>query len=697
MKLSKLARIALLAVLSCMLILVACDTNNDISTEAPTSESTEAPTGAPTEAPAQDENKYPTISIKEAIEICMKNDEPTVERYYLKGTITAIDNAQYGAMTISDGTGSIYVYGTYSSDGSIGYAEMEEKPYKGDEVVLHCTLQNYNGTPEVKNARLIEFKRADIEIDESAYAEMTIAEARDAESGEKVKVTGVVAAITYADGYIPMGTFLVDGTQSIYVYGRDLAQRVNVGNTVTILSTKEYWVLENEKNNADKFGYSGCCQLAEAELVSIDESVKEFDKTWIPESCVKDIIETPVTENITTTIYKVNALVKKVEGTGFTNYYFFDIDGETGTYTYSQCSGGDFSWLDKFDGKICTVYISALNAKSTATECFFRFVPVAVYDDGFKFDTSKTAEYALKYHGIDQFRESYTGNPAAELVTSVSSELLGFEGATLTYFSSNESVVYFTTEGSKVIFNCGESGKATVTVKAVYNGKEATAKVEITVGENASVDAITVKEAVDSADDTEVVVKGIVGPSVVNKDGFYLIDETGVIAVLVNDVSVFDEIEIGHEVVIRGKRECYKKDTTSQAGQISIVSAEVVANYYGDHEYDTGTFITGKTLADLYALDAMEDHSAEVYIVKATVNLVENAYYTSIELKDGGTTLGLYCSGAGQYSFLKDFAGQEVEMEIAPCNWNDKKYYRGCVLAVYTEDGKVLNELNFNN
>ena len=36
-------------------------------------------------------------------------------------------------------------------------------------------------------------------------------------------------------------------------------------------------------------------------------------------------------------------------------------------------------------------------------------------------------------------------------------------------------------------------------------------------------------------------------------------------------------------------------------------------------------------------------------------------------------------------------------MELAPCNWNDKKYYRGCVLAVYTDGGKILNELNFQN
>ena len=47
-------------------------------------------------------------------------------------------------------------------------------------------------------------------------------------------------------------------------------------------------------------------------------------------------------------------------------------------------------------------------------------------------------------------------------------------------------------------------------------------------------------------------------------------------------------------------------------------------------------------------------------------------------------------SGAGQYSWLKAFTGQEVTMEVAPCNWNSKNYYAGCVLAVVLEDGTKM-------
>ncbi len=643
------------------------------------------------------EDKYDIITIEEALQLCGEPGNLTAERYYLKGTIVSVDNPQYGAMTIKDETGEICVYGTYSSDGEVPYSEMTDKPYKGDTVILHCTLQNFNGTKEVKNARLISFEKAKTEVNDKDHTDMSIADARNAESGAKLKLDGVVAQITYANGQIPMGVILVDNTQSIYVYDGDLAARVKVGNMVTILGSKAYWILDTEQTSADKFGYKGCCQIEDVTLVSIEDTNTEFDKSWITATTVKDILNTPVTENITSTVFKVNALVEKRDGKGFVNYYFNDLDGVTGAYTYTQCNGADFAWLDKFDGKICTVYLTPINAKSTSTDCFFRFVPIAVIDENYVFDTDNTAEFIVKYYGLTQFNKSYSGNPKAELTTTVSSSLLGFENASLTYTSSGTKVAFFEEKDGKIVFNCGESGKTTVTVKGSYNGKTYEEKLEITVVSNEKIDSITIAEAKNTAVGETVTIRGIVGPCVVNKSGFYLFDSTGTIAVVVKDAAIFGEIEIGHEIVITGKRDCYKKDGKTHAGQTCITNAEVVSNYYGENAYPETGFITDKTLKDIYDLDVNEDHSTEIYVVKATVNLVETNYYTSIKLKDGNTELSLYCSSAGQYSFLKQFAGQEVTLEVAPCNWNDKTYYAGCVLAVRTSDGKVPNELNFNN
>ena len=653
----------------------------------------------PTEPSNPTNPTEPEIVITKIADILKMNiaeNVTTTERYYIEATVESISNATYGQMIINDGTGSISVYGTYSADGSIGYAQMTDKPYKGDKVLLHCTIQNYKGTLEVKNARLISFTHVEPEIDETQYTEMSINDARATAIGTKVKVQGVVAQLTYANGKIPSGFILVDGTNAIYVYGKDITAQVKVGNKVTVAASKTYWILEDEVNNANKFGYKGCNQLEEAILLNNDNKTNEFDKTWIPATTVKDIMETPVTTDITTTIFKVTALVRKVPGSGFVNYYINDLDGKTGSYCYTQCNGGDFDWLDKFDGKICTVYLTVINAKSTGTGCQYRFVPVQVIDEAFNVNTVNGAEYAVKYEGLGQFQPSYTGDPNLELITSVSSELLNINNAKLSYSSSNTAVIAFTESNGKVVMNCLSSGTVTVTVTGTYNSKTYSETIEITVEVAQAMDYINVSDAIATNVGETITVKGIVGPSLVNKVGFYLIDESGIIAVLVNEEAIMDTIEIGQEIILEGLRDRFHQDGKDSHGQTCITGATIQVNNYGKHAYSTKTFITGKTLADFYALDAMEDHSTDVYILKATVTVYDNGHFTRIDLIDGDTKVSLYSSSASQYNWLKAYEGQEVTMELAPCNWNNKTYYAGCVLAVYTEDGKVVNALNFN-
>lgn len=686
--------LGLLAVCSLSFAAVACDnaTTDDGGSSNSVSDSID------------DQTQYETITIAEALELCGEPGNITTDRYYIRALVKSITNPQYGAMVIKDDTGEIAVYGTYSADGSINYSAMEEKPYKGDEVLLHCILQNYNGTKEVKNARLIEFKSNQGNVDESLYTDMSIAEARNADKGELVKVDGAVAQITYANGMKPCGVYLVDDTQSIYVYDGDLAGRVEVGNIVTILAEKDYWVLEKEQEAAQKHGYLGCNQLTNVQIVSVSEEDVSYDISWITESTVKEIVETPVSEDITTTIFKVNALVKKVPGNGFTNYYFFDIDGETGGYTYTQCNGSDFGWIDEFDGKICTVYLSAINAKSDATSCFFRLQPIAIFDENYQFNTDNAGEYAVKYHGVDQFLSEYNADPALELLTSVSSELLGFEGATLSYASSDTGVVYFEEADGKVIMHCLYNGTAQITITGTYGEKSYSQTVEVTYKDPAALSYISVAEAIAVApnqenDGSKVTVRGIVGPSVVNKDGFYLFGSDGsMIAVLVDSTDAFKGLAIGHEVILTGVRERYVKDDASaHVGQTCIVDAVIEANLYGNHEYSTAKFVTDKTPAEFYALDKTVDYSTTVFVLTVTVEVNETAYYTNIKLASGSTKISLYCSSANQYTWLKAFAGQEVTMEIAACNWNDKSYWTGCALAVYTEDGKIYNTLNFDS
>ena len=665
------------ALLAVLLLCTACTTAPATKPQTTTPPTTTAPE---TTAPG-----YEIISIAKALELCGEAGNITTERYYIRATIESVTNANFGAMVLTDGKDTIPVYGIE------GYSSMADKPYKGDEVLLSCILQNYNGNKEIKTAQIIEFKHVEIEIDESAYTQMTIDEARKAAKDTKVKVSGTVARITYANGMIPSGVILVDGTNSIYVYDGDLAGRVKVGNTITILASKTYWILGDETANAEKFGYKGCNQLENATLLENDNGNTDFDKSWITESTIKQMLDTPVTEDITTTIFKVNALVNKAEGTGFTNYYFNDIDGTTGSYTYSQCNGSDFSWLDAFDGKICTVYLMVLNAKSTTSGCVYRFLPIAVADEGYTFNTNNAAEYAVKYHGVSQFLSSYTGDPQLQLIPSVSSTLLGFENATLSYTSADSSIIKI--ENS--MMHCLKTGTTTVTVTGSYGGKEYSESVEISVTINEQTQtAPSVADVIAAAVGEKVTVKGIVGPSLVNRSGFYLIDETGVIAII-TDEATLSTLSIGNEVILSGTRHINTKGGTNYHGQTCIIDAVVESNAYGEHAYSDATFVSGKTVKEFYDLDPLTDYTTTVFVLKATVLVEESAYYTNIYLTDGTTKIRLYCTNANQYSWLKAYAGQEITVEIAACNWNDKNYYTGCVLAVVTDTGKILNTLNF--
>ena len=638
------------------------------------------------------ESSIETITIAEAIEICKVNSEETTERYLIRATVTKVSNPTYGEMYIADETGEILVYNTKNSDGSVNYADMTDRPVKGDEVLLSCTLNNYNGTNQIKSAYVIEFKHVEIPFDEANYTKMTIDEARAAEAGTGVRVSGVVAQITYANGYKPSGVILVDGTSSIYVYDGDIAGQVEIGNTIEVAGSKAYWILDAEISNAAAFGYKGSNQIEDAYILSNDKGKSDFDKSWIDETTLKNIMDTPYTQDITNKIFKANALVKKAPGQGFVNYYIDDLDGVTGSYVYTQCNGGDFAWLDEFDGKICTVYFVAMNAKSTSSGCVWRLLPISVSDDGYKFDTTKAAEFAVKYYGIGQFINSYTGDPQIQLIGSVDSELLGFTGATLSYSSSDEKVAYITTDENGVMtFHCGEAGSATVTVTGSYNGTVYSETVDITVSEKPQFDSITVSEAIAAENNSTVIVHGIVGPSLANQVGFYLIDDSGVIPVRVASTA-FAGLEIGHEIIVQGTRTI----TKDGGGQICIDSAEILSNAYGNGAYSTKSFITGKTVADICALTDSAEQTTSVYVVTATISRVVGGYSTNTYLVDGSNQFMLYAGGPAQYAWLDDYNDQTVTVEVAVCDWNAKGL-KGCVLSVTLEDGtQLFNELNFN-
>lgn len=623
---------------------------------------------------------YETVSLSEAI-ADYKTSPDDFKNYTLELTVRKVKDSTNGTLSTFDETGNVTVNMLFKKgDGGsrINYADLDTKPDAGDKIIVKANLKNQDGVLVIWRAELLSLTDGVLEAD-------NLKKIRDYEDGTEVTASGTVAAITYSFGPTPSGVIIVDNSSSIYVYDKTIAAAVKVGNTITVEGTVGHWVLDDEKANAESFGYNGSCQIENATLIDNDGKITDFDKSWIEEISVKDLLDIPVTENITTKIYKVTALVKEVEGNGFTNFYFFDLDGTTGTYAYTQCSGADFAWVREFDGKFCTVYITPLNAKATNSDCYFRFLPVHIVDEGFTFDAKDAPEYAVKYHGLTQLKNSYSGDPALSLIGSVSSELLKFEGAILEYLSSDESIVKFTKTESGYVMNCPGYGTATVTVVATLGEYEYRGTLDITVTEPKEPDSVTPEEVILATENTDFTVKGIVGPSFVhvNRRGFYLIGESGgVIAISFSNADDLKDIEIGNTVIVSGSRL-----NVGDSMQIIIDKASLVVNFYGKKDIPESAF-TESALGDIKPTQ----NGNTIFVATGTVGFVGTEYYSNYNLS--GETL--YSSdGKQQYDpILAEYKDQEITALLTVTNWNGKKYVLTLV-GIITPDGTVYNDYSF--
>ncbi len=655
--------------------------------------------------PSSQADEHTYMSVSEAVILANQvGEEGTAERQYVTGTVKSISNANYGEMYITDGTSDLYIYGVYSADGVKRYPELDEKPYTGDEVFLYGIVKTYKGNPEMGASWLQKMISHQGDVDLKDYQAKTILEARGGSKGDKVRITGVVAKINHANGMVPNGVYLVDDTSSIYVYSKEIAGRVEVGEEIEVAGTRDDYILDSEQKYAEQYGYQGAIQLADAIYIKSNGKGKDFKKSWIPTSSVKDMMDTPLSDNITSKIYKVNAIINKAAGQGFVNYYINDLDNKTGSYVYSMCNGSDFNYLDAFDGKICTVYLAIHNAKSTTSGIVYRLMPIDVEENkNFKMSDEEIINFALKYYAETQFLTKYNSDPELEVVTSISNEFIPFNNVSVNYESDNKELIDFANENDKLVMHVKEgNGMVNVTSKGTYNGKNSTRMTQIKVENIDLPETLTVAEAIDTEDNETVIVRGIVMSSVIVQTGFYLNDATGVIAVR-TDKATIDQIELGQEVVIQGTRKHVVKEGSSNVGQSCIDNATLVANLMGNNNYDTSSFITDKTIdeiCDEYSGDvAKTDRTTMVFVAKCYITKTGNQYSTNRYLgnESGSKKIMLYAGNASQFAAYDVFLESgEITVTFMLCDWNSKNPYKACIASATDGTTTVLNSYAFN-
>lgn len=712
----KTNKLLILGLITCGLVLSSCGANKpseDSKSESPISESSlpseeslssSEPESSNDPSSSSEEPEITYLTVSEAYALALEvGDAGTAEKQYVTGIVKNITNANYGEMYITDGEKDLYIYGVYSANGARKYPELEEKPYKGDEVFLYGIVKTYNGSPEMGASWLQKFISHQGEESLDDYTSMNILAARNAAKESKVLVQGVVANITYANGRVPSGVYLTDDTSSIYVYGPDVAGRVEVGEEIQVAGTRDDYILSTETSYAQQWGYQGSIQLADALFVKSIGKNKEILKSWIEESTMKELMETPFTNNITTKIYKVNAIVNKDPREGFTNYYINDLDNETGSYVYTLCNGGDFTHLDKFDGKICTVYLALHNAKATASGAYYRLMPIDVkVNDSFSMSDEEIAKFALDYYIVKQFKKQYNADPALELITSVSNTYIPFENVAITYsaLSGSDVATFANEDGKLVMHTTDQDGVAKIQLTATYNGKTVTQTIDVIVSSVEIPDTISVKEAIKAADDEVVTVQGVVMSSLINQTGFYLNDGTGVIAVR-TDSTTIKEIAMGNEVVMQGKK-VHFKSAANNLGQNCIDAATLIANLMGNHEYSKTPFITDKTFDQIFELKetvSTDDYTCTVFVAQCTLRKNAGGYSTNYYLSNPDHTKEyyLYAGSGSQYSAFESFADATklLTVEFALCNWNTKSEYRACIISASDGETTIINNYNF--
>ena len=110
---------------------------------------------------SKDNVTYTSIPKIYEIGNALSDNQESVEKYYVKGTVVSIEDDFYGNLTIRDANGNtLYVYGVWDQLGNrYGFMPVSAQPKVGDEVVFYSVVKKfvYAGSSKIElfNATLL--------------------------------------------------------------------------------------------------------------------------------------------------------------------------------------------------------------------------------------------------------------------------------------------------------------------------------------------------------------------------------------------------------------------------------------------------------------------------------------------------------------------------------------------------------------
>ena len=517
-----------------------------------------------------------------------------------------------------------------------------------------------------------------IEIPTDLGVDLTnLIDAKKGQKGDYFYVYGIVSQFTYGyssggSGHAKVGFYLVDNTSSMYIYCGSGLDNVKIGDAVLVNGSIDYFISQQEAGAGAEIGYLGAQQIKADNVEVINNKYTEIPDAGIERKTIKELATTDFRKNdLSGTIFRVNATVTHTEVSGTEVYYFNDPSMDYSLYTYSTISGAEFGWLSQYVGTTFewTIAVHSLRSRDEA----WRIIPIESFLE-VEISDADVAGYALD-RLEKQFADSYNSTTSIQLLEN--DEKLA--DATVTYSTnSSDHSISTTNEGTFLNIDASKLGSFDVTITLGYKGETYTRTKSIEVIEKAKFDGVTIAEAKEAAENTVVKIKGIYLRTAANVTGIYIADDTGIMAVYYVASFNPEDYLIGEELVFEGTVVNDFTNNGTHPGYKRLSNATLISNDSTVHDWNKKLVAGEKTIGEL--LDGSDDLVGNLYKVEGKVIDYVSAYFTNKRLvsPDDSAYINLYCGNASQiawlvpyqdvvrtcYVFVRDKKNQNARVEI---------------------------------
>ncbi len=518
---------------------------------------------------------------------------------------------------------------------------------------------------------------------------------KEAEEGTIVRTSGVVVHHNYTGQGTPYitGFWLADDGHSIYVYGEEVAKSVEVGDYIKIKGEKSYYIPNTDTESAEDVNYKGMAQIKSPVVIQNDGGNHPIPHSAITETTISDILDIPLTTDITGNIYKVKGTYEVFDHTSYVNYGLHDINRVDYIEAYTQSNGKDYAWTEDQDGKTIEVILIVSLGKPGVGA--WRFCPVEFLDEYTPTDKEER-EYAL-----ERLIQEFSGQYTSDVTIDVEKVDPKFAEVTRVVSSYSEGVT-IVEEVDKYVVSISGAPERQVEIECSITYKDVDLSDTKRIGMYLSddVETITIADAISKGKGTVVTVEAIVARVTYKgslvKQGMFLADDTGSIFTYNGTAtqSKIAGVENGNKVIVKGTIDYYIKNaddaaTNSYTGDFQIKDVEVLV--LDENVYNIPLeAIKDSTIEDINNIPPSTNITGNLYRISGTVTKESTAFYTLYkftDIIDSSLSLALYSQNSFK-EFEDVFEGYEdknVVMIVGIQNLNLKSsgsHWRACPIAI---------------